>query len=408
MSARRFSLRTELLLNIALIAATALSLGVAGVLLLYDAFDPARAPIYISVLVVLDVVILLAYVAWQVERVIIRPLRRSMEAAEAIAAGDLARRLEPGDSREMEHLAASVNRMTDRLLEERAHLVRAEKMASVGRLAAGIAHEIGNPLGAINGYIHVLRRASGDSDAARQAIEGLDREATRIDRIVRGLLDYARPGRASTSRVELHEATRSVIDLLRAQGALRNIDLETSVAGADLHVAVDPHDFEQTLVNLLLNAVDAMRGSGTLSVVIRRATRVELMSGGRRASDPDARSANRPSARVARWLETVTHQEVAMVAVIDSGPGVPAADEERVFDPFFTTKEPGKGTGLGLAVVARTVENAGGTIWVSSSREGGAAFRMLLPLAATPTPPATPTPVTADHGGRSTSGRVRT
>jgi len=390
-SARRFSLRTELLLNIALLAATALSLGVAGVVVLSDAFEPASAPLYISLLVVLDVSILLAYVAWQVERVIIRPLRRSMDAAEAIAAGDLARRLEPGDTREMANLAASVNRMTDRLLEERTHLVRAEKMASVGRLAAGIAHEIGNPLGAINGYIHVLRREGAPADAAQQAVEGLERESGRIDRIVRGLLDYARPGRPSSGRADADDAARSVIELLSAQGVLRNVELELVPVGHPTSVAVDRHDFEQTLVNLLLNAVDAMgggadgRGGRRLSLILRRVTRAELLGGARRSSDPGGQP-HAPTPRVSRWLETTPHDEIAMIAVTDSGPGVPPTDRERVFDPFFTTKEPGKGTGLGLAIVARIVENSGGTIWVSSSREGGAAFRMLLPLAPAPTP----------------------
>ena len=377
---RRLSLRTELLLNIALLAATALSLGVASVLVLYDVLDPEYAAIYISILVALDVCILLGYVAYQVEKIIIRPLRNAVNAAEAIAGGDLARRLEPGDTRETANLAESINRMTDRLLEERAHLVRAEKLASVGRLAAGIAHEIGNPLGAVNGYIHVLR-ASSDVEARRDALEGLERESARIDRIVRGLLDYARPSRGRSEPVDLNELARGVVDLLSAQGVLRHVDLELSPAASAALVAGDRHDLEQTLVNLVLNAVDAMEGAGRLSLVIRATTRAELLTGARRASDPPpgTREVNRPNARVVRWLEGAGAEQIVMLAVADSGPGVPEADEERVFDPFYTTKDPGKGTGLGLAIVARTVDNSGGTIWVTSSREGGAAFRILLP-----------------------------
>src|SRR5205085_11663229 len=134
------------------------------------------------------------------------------------------------------------------------------------------------------------------------------------------------------------------------------------------------HELEQALVNVLLNAVDAMSGTGSISIILRRATRGELLSGAHRASDSGARVTNLPSMRVSRWIESADVQHVVMLAVTDSGPGIPEADVERVFEPFYTTKDPGKGTGLGLAIVARAVENAGGTIWVSASREGGAAF----------------------------------
>src|SRR5687768_5904276 len=207
---RRYSLRTELLLNISLPVATAITLAVASVVLLYGALDPDLAPIYLSTLVGADVVVLVIFVAFTVERVILRPLREAMTTAEAIAAGDLQRRLPAGESLEIDHLANAVNRMTDRVLEERAHLVRAEKLASVGRLAAGVAHEVGNPLAAINGYIHVLSGTPPAGDHARDALQGLEREVARIDRIVRGLLDYARPGTRATGPVDVNQVARGV------------------------------------------------------------------------------------------------------------------------------------------------------------------------------------------------------
>jgi two-component system NtrC family sensor kinase len=385
---RRFSLRTELLLNIALLAATALSLAVASVVVLYGVIDPDYASVYISMLVAADVVVLVGYVAYQIEKVVVRPLHAAQRAAEAIADGDLTRRLGTGDTVEMNSLATSVNRMTDRLLEERAHLVRAEKLASVGRLAAGVAHEIGNPLGAINGYIHVLSTAAPGSTAAREALSGLERESSRIDRIVRGLLDYARTKSRPPGVVDLNDTARTVVELVTAQGHLKQVQFEFSPAPELTFVVGDRHEFEQMLVNLLLNALDAVSGKGTLSLFLRRTTRDEMLSGTRRVSDGGQPQGppNKPNARAARWLEANPVGDIVMIAVTDSGPGIPDADQERIFDPFYTTKEPGKGTGLGLAIVARAVENAGGAIWVTASREGGAAFRILLPVVRASTP----------------------
>lgn len=381
---RRYSLRTELLLIISFLVAAALSLAVASVVVLYGTLDPDDAPVYISILVVADVLVLVAFVAFTVERVILRPLREAMKTAEAIAAGDLQRRLPAGESLEIDNLANAVNRMTDRVLEERAHLVRAEKLASVGRLAAGVAHEVGNPLAAINGYIHVLSRQPPSGADGRAALAGLEREAGRIDRIVRGLLDYARPNAAgrATGPVDVNHVARGVVELLQGQGVLKHLDVDFRPEREPVRILADRHQLEQALVNLMLNAADAMSEGGTLSLVVQRTAPRELLSGTRRASDSDARHSNRPNARAMRWLQETSAHELATITVADSGPGVRAGDEERVFDPFYTTKDPGKGTGLGLAIVARAVEDAGGTIWVSRSREGGAAFRILLPLSA--------------------------
>jgi len=379
---RQLSLRTELLLNIALLAAAALLLGVVSVYVMYDVLGEHGA-LYISVLVAADVFVLVAYLAYQLDGALLRPIRDATTAAEAIAAGDLARRLPAGSTREMAHLADSVNRMTDRLLEDRAHLVRVEKMASVGRVAAGIAHEIGNPLGAINGYTHLLG-AEAPSAKARDAIAGLERESARIDRIVRGLLDFARPRQRADAYVDIADTARMVVDLLTTQGVLRRVTVSLDAPLERVTVIGDRHDLEQAFVNLLLNAVDAMDGEGRVSIAVRRATPEELRSGSRRASDPGGRPPTPANPRMLRWLDAAHSASIGVIAIADSGPGIPAEDAERVFEPFFTTKEPGKGTGLGLAIVARAIENFAGTIWVSPSREGGAAFRILLPLVAEP------------------------
>jgi two-component system, NtrC family, sensor kinase len=382
----RHSLRTELLVNFAILAVAALFFAVATVVLLYERVEPQRGVLYISLLVAADVMVVVAVVAFQINRLIVRPLRDTAATAEAIAAGDLQGRVKPQASLELNQLADSVNRMTERLLEEQAHLVRAEKLASVGRLAAGIAHEIGNPLGALNGYSHILRGHVAGNAQALDAVSGFDRETARIDRIVRGLLDYSRPRRPAPTPIDVNESLRHVVDLLSAQGVLRRMELRLELANETPRVHGERHDLEQLFVNLLLNASHAVEGVGTVAIRTTCIARSELEAGMVRAGDaPGATTRHLPSPRVMRWLQSDHRpQEVVKVVVADSGPGVPAEDAERIFDPFFTTREPGKGTGLGLAIVLRIVENFQGIVWVQSAREGGAAFHVLFPLAPSP------------------------
>jgi two-component system, NtrC family, sensor kinase len=386
----RPSLRTELLVNFAILALAALVFAVATVVLIYDRVEPARGVIHISVLVAVDVMVVVAFGAFQIHRLIVRPLRETAAAAEAIAGGDLRRRIESQASLELNQLADSVNRMTERLLEEQAQLVRAEKLASVGRLAAGIAHEIGNPLGALNGYTHILRGHVAANPMALDAVTGFERETARIDRIVRGLLDYARPRRATPVPIDINESVRHVVDLLSAQGVLRRVSLRLELSNEGPRVHGERHDLEQLFVNLLLNAAHAVEGTGTVAIRTTCMSRATLQDGMVRAGDsPGASVPHPPSPRVRRWLESEHRpDEVVKIVVADSGPGVPPEDSERIFDPFFTTREPGRGTGLGLAIVLRIVENFQGIVWVQSAREGGAAFHLLLPLA----PPAVALP----------------
>ncbi|HUQ08161.1 MAG TPA: ATP-binding protein [Kofleriaceae bacterium] len=387
------SLRTELLVNFAILAVSALVFAVASVVLMYDTLDPARAILYISLLIAADVAVVVAFGAVQLRRLVVQPLRRTAAAAEAIAAGDLDRRVEAQASRELAQLATSVNRMTERLLHEQAQLVRAEKLASVGRLAAGIAHEIGNPLGAISGYAHLLRVGARDDARALEAVGGLERETARIDRIVRGLLDYARPRRQSPLPIDVTETLRHVAELVSEQGHLRHVALVLTLSNRAPVVMGDRHELEQIFVNLLLNAADAAGESGVVAVSTTVMSRANLEAGfERRSSDvPAGGTPHPPSPRVSTWLSRERDaNDFVKIIVADSGTGVPDADADRIFDPFFTTKEPGKGTGLGLAIVARSAENLGGIIWVERAREGGAALHLFLPLCDASPPPDAP------------------
>ena len=383
------SLRTELLGNLAVLATAALMLAVASLLVFTGIAESTNAALWLTLLILADVAIFVIFGGYLVRRLVLLPLNEIVAAAEAIAEGDLARRAPLTGSVELARLATSLNRMTTRLLEEQTLVVRAEKMASVGRLAAGIAHEIGNPLGAINGYTHIARRrlrAAGLEDE----LDAIERETTRIDRIVRGLLDYARPRRTTPESIAIAECVERVVGMLRDQGALKAVEVRTNIEADVPELSGDRHELEQALVNLLLNAVDAMNGTGVATIAARGDTLAALRQDAipRRNDPPNVFIERDHNPRVRAWLHRVGEpKRILTVTIADSGPGVPAEDAERVFDPFFTTKSPGKGTGLGLAIVARIVDNLGGVVWVRPAREGGAAFVMMFPLGVRVSPP---------------------
>jgi hypothetical protein len=283
-------------------------------------------------------------------------------------------------------LAERYGRLAEQLRAEQAQRSRVEKLATVGHMAAGIAHEVGNPLAAIAGYAEVLRTRAAAVEGAPAVLDALERECARIDRIVRGLLDYARPRRVTPTAVDVNAVLMGARMLLGDQGVLRRVRVSTDLDPATPTVFAERHELEQVFVNLVLNAADAMERQGRLALLTRVVPVAELRSARGRASDaPEHYVPHRPHRRVAEWLSGSgtgrAPQRVVQVVVADSGPGIAPEDAERVFDPFFTTKAAARGTGLGLAIVARIVDAVGGAVWVQRAREGGAAFVIVLPLA---------------------------
>src|SRR5690349_24086853 len=183
------ALRTELLFYLSFLAAAALLVGVAT-LLVATSFAPERAFVLVMLLVALEVAVFVVFGRYLVNRLVLWPLERVVATADAVADGDLGRRAPDAETQDFSTLAERLNRMTDHLLDAQGQLVRSEKLASIGRLAAGIAHEVGNPLGAVGTYVEVLRRRGADPEV----VAGVTRELERLDRIVRGLLDTPRPG----------------------------------------------------------------------------------------------------------------------------------------------------------------------------------------------------------------------
>ncbi|HET6231017.1 MAG TPA: ATP-binding protein [Longimicrobiaceae bacterium] len=352
-------------------------------------------------LLALPVADVLAFVVlgrYLIDRSVVRPLSDAVATAEAIAGGDYQRRAIPGDTRETAALAHALNRLTDQLLENQSRLaenvrslddtnrlllatqrelVQAEKMASIGRLAAGVAHEVGNPLGALLGYGGILRRRGTDPEVA----EGVERESRRIDRIVRGLLDFARQGPPQREPVDLNASLRKVIDLLRSQGKLAEVELDLNLQPDLPPVTGESHSVDQVFVNLLANADAAMEGRGRVTVLTRaEAYMPDRPVPPRRVDDPPGvsyahlRRARYTSSRDGSLIEPGT--QIVRVVIADTGPGIPVANIDAVFDPFFTTRAPGEGTGLGLAIVASTMSDFGGRIEASSAEGGGAVFTL--------------------------------
>src|SRR6266480_1691083 len=306
---------------------------------------PAKPALRTELLFYLSFLAAAALLVGVANRLVLWPLERVVATADAVADGDLGRRAPDAETRDFATLAERLNRMTDHLLDAQGQLVRSEKLASIGRLAAGIAHEVGNPLGAIGTYVEVLRRRGADPEV----ISGVTRELERLDRIVRGLLDYARPQEETLAPLDAAAVARGVYGLLEAQGALKPVRAGLEVAPDVPRMLGRAHLLEQAIVNLVLNAIDAAPG-GLVIVAAQPWAYEPRPAVPRRAGDPpDATFPRRPERRPAR-TDFAAGQPGALLYVADSGPGVPPEDRDKIFEPFFTTKQPSRGTGLGLAI----------------------------------------------------------
>jgi signal transduction histidine kinase len=379
----RRSLRTELLVSLGFVTSAAVLLvGLTTVLLLGGDVHEAAWPLV--ALWVGSTAVFALFAAYVVHRLVIRPLRILAAEAEVLAAGSQPQPV-VYETREFAALAARYRAMAEELLDVHSHVVRVEKLAGLGRLAAGVAHEIRNPLGALGTYVEVIRHRGGDPDLTAEMHGAI----ARVDRIVQGLLDYARPERSppaanpdGSGRADLNGAVATAIDFLRGQGLLRESKLAVHMDSRLPCVQGDRHELEQVVINLLMNASQASPG-GLLRVgTVRRAFEPHYRLNARQADGAggDVLATRRWTSRPRR-RDLASGTAGALLYVADDGPGVAEEDRERIFDPFFTTKSPGEGTGLGLAIVARTVYNAGGVVWVDRAREGGAVFKVFLPLA---------------------------
>jgi hypothetical protein len=400
------TLRRELVTALALVFAGALLLFVIGVLFLLPRGTEAGSFVYFGLLALGVVGLFALFGHLLIQRLVLKPIREMVAQVETIAAGEFDRRLGETGPTELARLSAAVNHMAERLIRDQAQLaaniqsldetnrmlteardamVRAEKMASVGRLSAGIAHEVGNPLGAILGYLGLLRRHADGRNL--EMIEAAERESNRIDRIVRGLLDYARARESKSLEMDVNRVVRDTIELLATQGKLSQIETVSDLQESMPPVVGDPYQLQQVLVNLMVNAVDALTETESPRIEVSTRSRPwekQRRLPARRKDDPpgiDYSHRRRLMHVAGPSLDPLaeTTGMVVEIAVADNGTGIPEDLIEQVFEPFVTTKDPGKGTGLGLAVCARLVETMGGIMRAESVAGGGSTFLVVLP-----------------------------
>jgi PAS domain S-box-containing protein len=227
---------------------------------------------------------------------------------------------------------------------------QSEKMAAVGSLAAGIAHEINNPIGVITSRVELMlmeAREKGLPPGVTRDLQVIEKHAGRVAKITQGLLSFSRHAPWKLSNMDVNQVVEEAILLVEKQLTKERIALEKHLAPGLPTIAGSPNHLEQVLVNLLTNAREAMRGGGTLLVESRRA------------------------------------HEMIEIRVADTGPGIPPEVMARIFDPFFTTKE--EGTGLGLSISYGIVREHGGTITIESRPHGGSIFIVQLPIRGTST-----------------------
>ena len=324
-----------------------------------------RAQRLILIYVVIYGAVLSGFGIYLLGRNVVMPVQRLRAATAGVAKGELTPIAVTGGPAEIVELAEDFNAMVAALTESRAEtaahirsletantalrqardeVVRAEKLASVGHLAAGMAHEIGNPLAAVIGYLNLLKLDLSDP-APRDLVERSLFEAGRIDQLVRDLLDYAAPSRSPAEPFDPVEVLREAVGLLQGQGIFEGRHLHDRLAVGMGLVRIERGRFLQICVNLLLNARDAVAENGEITI------------------------------------EAAATEGELLLTVTDNGTGMDDATLRRAFEPFFTTKAPGRGRGLGLAVCQRLVEEAGGRISVISTVGNGTRFTLHLPLA---------------------------
>jgi two-component system NtrC family sensor kinase len=339
-----------------------------------------RSQRFLFIYIFINLAILTVVGIYRVSKLYLQPLARlAKRAADYKEDDDLIFSVRKEDN-ELNSLSTALNSMLKRISADKEKLkstvlslecanlelkkaqrdiIRAEKLASVGRLSAGIAHEIGNPIGIVMGYLELLRRPDITEDERDEYIQRTEDEIERINTIIRKLLEISRPSNSDRTAVSVHYIIQDTAEVLRVQPLMSNIELSLDLAAEDDTVLADPNQLRQVFLNLIINAADAISDD-------------EKINGGKlKISTALKKNGDHFSQATSDQLQ---------IMFADNGPGIAEENLSNIFDPFFTTKDPGRGTGLGLSVSFMIVESLGGKMTGSSEPGEGTTMVISLPL----------------------------
>jgi signal transduction histidine kinase len=366
----------------------------------------------ILISLVLDSIVLIVFGSFLLSRVLVKPLKDLVRLTQKISEGDFSQTIEGTSKNETGQLISSFNRMIERLRENQERidnylkslelanrklkqtqeeLIRTEKLASIGRFAAGVAHEVGNPLGAILGYTSILEKNGITPEESKDYLKRIEKEIDRINRIVRELLDFARPSKFEIKEIEVNKVLENALSLLSHQKTFKNIETQIELQPDLPMIKGDETQLSQVCINIILNAIDAMPNGGTLRIQTENLSGENVLGSGfqqlylpRRKGDPtesDYSRLRKTDPFSALLTKYPKGDQFVKIRISDTGLGIEKENLDRIFDPFFTTKEPDKGTGLGLSNSLRIIESMGGKISVESEVGKGSTFEIYFPAA---------------------------
>ncbi|NWF92080.1 MAG: HAMP domain-containing protein [Syntrophaceae bacterium] len=347
-------------------------LGVLDTMISLEGFEKEKAQIYNRMIIsgIVSVIILSLMLSLSLTRFVNRPIDKLLSATKRAASGDLNQTVSIESRDELGELSESFNNMIRELkhsrdaiegwtqtLEQRVRertqelqrvqdqLIHAGKMAALGELAAGVAHEINNPLTGVLTFSSLMLKKADENHPWRKDLENIVQQTTRCRNIVKGLLDFARQRKPDKKEWDIHTLLNNTLALVEKQAPFQNISIKKEFHQGIPMLFVDADQIQQVFMNILLNAADAMAtNGGTLTI------QTDLKNG------------------------------MAEISFIDTGHGIAKEHLSKLFDPFFTTKQTGKGTGLGLAISYGIVQSHNGDIEVESEVGKGATFRIKLPI----------------------------
>lgn len=322
--------------------------------------------------ILLDAIVLAVAGIYLISRIVVTPIHRLLKMSEEYKEGDILPPVSEISKNEIGRLTLSLSNMLKRLDDNKneleAHIkklenaneelqkaqteiIRSEKLASVGRLAAGIAHEIGNPLGIILGYLEIIKKGESDKGNESDFLNRIETEISRINVIIKQLLEFSRPASGIPEQISIHELLEQTIEMIKPHPMMEGIEIELELATGRNIIRTDPNQLQQVFVNILINAADVFAEGGV-------------------PKDLDKKLVIKSH---------LTSKDIE-IRFTDNGAGIPLEQLDHIFDPFYTTKDPGKGTGLGLSVSYRIIEGLNGKILAESEPGQGTTIVVRLPI----------------------------